>query len=159
MEGLIRFGIFTQVKKDGTKIKAEVSGHKCFIKNKHCMVIDSFDVTERENVLQQLRESREKLNAAQNIARLGYWKLDLQTNEIYWSDVLYDILGLNKDHFIPTVENFRKIVHPEDRKAYDQFRQKVFKGLKNIEIEYRIIAPDGKIKWSLFWGWDDFRRP
>lgn len=147
MEGLIRFGIFTQVKKDGTKIKAEVSGHKCFIKNKHCMVIDSFDVTERENVLQQLRESREKLNAAQNIARLGYWKLDLQTNEIYWSDVLYDILGLNKDHFIPTVENFRKIVHPEDRMAYDQFRQKVFNGLKNIEIEYRIIAPDGKIKW------------
>ena len=46
MEGLIHFGIFTQVKKDGTKIKAEVSGHKCSLKNRQCMVIDSFDVTE-----------------------------------------------------------------------------------------------------------------
>ncbi|MEO6895003.1 MAG: PAS domain S-box protein, partial [Ginsengibacter sp.] len=147
MEGLIRFGIFTQVKKDGTKIKAEVSGHKCFIKDKHCMVIDSFDVTERENALQELKESKEKLHAAQSIAKLGYWKLDLKTQEIYWSEMLREIVGVNKKTFKPTIENFRTIIHPEDMGEYEKFREASLNGLKDHEIEYRIIAKDGSTKW------------
>ena len=63
-QGLIRFGIFSQVKKDGTKIKAEVSGHKIMYRNRPCMVIDSYDVTERETILAQLKESEEKLLTA-----------------------------------------------------------------------------------------------
>lgn len=147
MEGLIRFGIFTQVKKDGTKIKAEVSGHKCFLKNKHCMVIDSFDVTERENILQQLKDSREKLRTAQEIAGLGYWKRDLEKGEVYWSDELYKIVGRDKEKFIPTLENMVGILHPDDRENYNSIRKKTFEGKINNEFEYRIITPDGTIKW------------
>ncbi|MEO8823061.1 MAG: PAS domain-containing protein [Ginsengibacter sp.] len=147
MEGLLRLGIFTQIKKDGTKIKAEVSGHKCFINNKHCMVIDSFDVTERENALEQLKESKEKLHAAQRIANLGYWKHDLKKQNIYWSDELYNIAGKNKKTFIPTLEAFGELIHPDDKENYYKIRKETFEGKIDNEIEYRIIGADGNIKW------------
>lgn len=147
MEGLIRFGIFTQVKKDGTKIKAEVSGHKCFLKNRNCMVIDSFDVTERENILEQLKDSREKLHTAQEIAGLGYWKRDLRKQEVYWSDELYKIVGRDKETFFPTLENMIGILHPDDRENYNTIREQTFQGKINNEFEYRIVTPDGTVKW------------
>jgi PAS domain S-box-containing protein len=147
IEGLNRFGIFTQIKKDGTKIKAEVSGHKCSYNGKACMVIDSFDVTERESILHELKDHKEKLRSAQSIAKLGYWKHNLQTMEIYWSETLFEIGGLTRNSFKPTLENFIKIVHPEDKKLYTKFRDDIFNGLKGQEIEYRIITPNGSIKW------------
>jgi PAS domain S-box-containing protein len=147
IEGLNRFGIFTQIKKDGTKIKAEVSGHKCLYNGKACMVIDSFDVTERESILHELKDHKEKLRSAQSIAKLGYWKYDLQTLEVYWSDTLFEIAGLTRENFKPSLENFIKIVHPEDKNLYIKFREDVFNGLEEKEIEYRVIAADGSIKW------------
>ena len=147
MEGLIRFGIFTQVKKDGTKIKAEVSGHKCLFKDKPCMVIDSFDVTERENILQQLKDRKEKLKTAQKIAKLGYWKNNLETGELYWSEELFDIGGRDRKSYSPTLENLVDIIHPEDRGNFYKVRKELFEGKDDREIEYRIIMPDGSLKW------------
>ncbi len=147
MEGLIRFGIFTQVKKDGTKIKAEVSGHKCFIKNKHCMVIDSFDVTERENTLQQLKESQEKLLTAQKIARLGYWKLDLQDFRIYWSDEIYNIAGIKKGSYELGFDDLLEIIHPDDKENYYKTREENYNKVLDYEAGYRVLFPDGTTKW------------
>ena len=147
MEGLIHFGIFSQVKKDGTKILAEVSGHKCIFRDKKCMVISSFDVTEREKILQQLKDSKEKLDTAQKIAKLGYWKREFNNQEIYWSEELYDIVGRNKEIYKPSLESLVEIMHPEDKENYIQLRKEALKGTNVLEIEYRIILPDGSIKW------------
>ncbi len=147
MEGLIRFGIFTQVKKDGTRIKAEVSGHKCYFKNRLCMVIDSFDVTEREKTLQQLKDSQEKLITAQRIAKLGYWKFDLNDFQIYWSDEIYNIFGAERETFKPSLETLLASIHPDDRENFYKTRELSFNEIKDHEAEYRIVVPDGTIKW------------
>ncbi|MGN6246946.1 MAG: PAS domain-containing protein [Ginsengibacter sp.] len=147
MEGLLRFGIYTQVKKDGTKIKAEVSGHKVMYKNRPCMVIDSFDVTEREKTLAQLKDSEEKLITAQRIAKLGYWKCDLNDFQIYWSEEIYRIFGVEKESFSPTLEKLIESIHPEDREKYYNNREETFEQVKDHEYEYRIIIPDGTVKW------------
>jgi PAS domain S-box-containing protein len=147
MEGLIRFGIFTQLKKDGTRIKAEVSGHKCYYKGKVCMVIDSFDVTEREQTLHQLKDSQEKLITAQSIAKLGYWKCDLSDFQIYWSDQIYNIFGVKKETFKPSIETLLASIHPDDRENFYKTRQQTLNNLQDHEAEYRIVLPDGTIKW------------
>ncbi|HEU5054834.1 MAG TPA: PAS domain-containing protein [Hanamia sp.] len=147
MEGLLRFGIYTQVKKDGTKIKAEVSGHKVMYKNRPCMVIDSFDVTEREKTLAQLKDSEEKLMTAQRIAKLGYWKCDLNDFQIYWSEEIYNIFGVEKESFSPTLEKLMESIHPDDRENYYKNREETFHKQKDHECEYRIIVPGGTVKW------------
>ena len=147
MEGLIRFGIFTQLKKDGTRIKAEVSGHKCYFKNRLCMVIDSFDVTEREKTLQQLKDSQEKLITAQKIARLGYWKLNLEDFRIYWSDEIYEMAGLKKGDSAPTFDDLLALIHPDDKENYYKNREETYNKALDHEAQYRIILPGGGIKW------------
>jgi len=146
-EGLIRLGIWTQLKKDGTRIKAEVSGHKGHYKDRNCMVIDSFDVTEREQTLQQLKDSQEKLITAQRIAKLGYWKCDLSDFQIYWSDQIYDIFGVKKETFKPTLETLLASIHPEDRENFSKIRELTFNEVKDHEADYRIVLPDGGIRW------------
>ena len=147
MEGLIRFGIFSQLKKDGTRVKAEVSGHKCNYKGRKCMVIDSFDVTEREQTLQQLKDSREKLVTAQKLARLGYWKLNLENFHIYWSDEIYEIGGLKKGEHEPTFDDLLDLIHPDDKENYYKKREETYNNVLDHEAEYRIVLPDGTIKW------------
>jgi len=147
LEGLIHFGIFTQLKKDGSRIKAEVSGHKVHFNNRLCMVIDSFDVTERENTLQQLKDSEEKLSSAQKIAKLGYWKFDLNDSQIYWSDQIYKIFGVRKETFTPSLENLLASIHPDDKEDFYKNRHETFKKVQDHEVEYRIILPDGTVKW------------
>lgn len=147
LEGLVHFGIFTQLKKDGSRIKAEVSGHKVHFNNRWCMVIDSFDVTERENTLQQLKDSEEKLSSAQKIAKLGYWKFDLNDSQIYWSDQIYKIFGVRKETFTPSLDNLLASIHPDDKENFYKKRQETFKMVQDQEVEYRIVLPDGTVKW------------
>ncbi len=147
MDGLIRFGIFTQLKKDGTRIKAEVSGHKCFFRDRECMVIDSFDVTEREETLQQLKDSQEKLITAQKIALLGYWKLNLKDFRIFWSDEIYKIAGLKQGAYEPAFDDLLGLIHPGDKENYYKNREETYNKLLDHEAEYRIVLPDGTIKW------------
>ncbi len=147
MEGLIQFGIFTQLKKDKTKVKAEVSGHKCYFKNRPCMVIESFDVTDREKTLQQLKDIQEKLITAQKIAKLGYWKYDLQHTQLYWSDEIYKIFGVDEKNFNPNLENLIQCIHPEDRENFYNTRENTFNEVKDYESDYRIITPNGNVKW------------
>src|SRR5665647_63808 len=49
----------------------------------------------------------------QQIAHLGSWELDLITNQLTWSDEVYQIFGLQPQEFAATYEAFLDRVHPE----------------------------------------------
>ena len=77
------------------------------------------DITERKKAEEALRENERRLNRSQEIARLGSWELDLQSNQLTWSDEVYRIFGLKPQQFGATYEAFLKAVHPDDRAAVD----------------------------------------
>ena len=146
-EGLIHFGIFTQLKKDKSRIKAEVSGNKFSYLNRDCMMVECNDVTEREKALHQLQDNEAKLLSAQKIAKLGYWQLLPDLVNLYWSAEVYNIWGVNKETFNLTRESFLKTIHPDDIEAFNKEINTVFATGKEHDIEHRIILPDGSVKW------------
>lgn len=146
-EEIIHFGLFTHCKKDGTEIKAEVSGHRFSFQGKDCMLIVAIDVTEKENALKELRDNQEKLIAAQNIGRIGYFKVDLLNQKFFWSDKLFEIWGVNKENFKVTYENISKTIHPDDLKQFEKVRSKAIETGTDMNLEFRVIQPDGSIKW------------
>jgi PAS domain S-box-containing protein len=101
----------------------------------------------------QTREAQ--LRMALEAARMGAWDWDILNNKITWSKNLGDLLGLKKG-FNPSYETFLQCVHPEDRNFVSQ---SVMESLQkepaecnepaeyNIDIEYRILLPDGNIRW------------
>lgn len=95
----------------------------------------------------KLRGSEEKLAQAQHIAHLGYWERELEPDRIYWSDETYRIFGLEPQETEITFNRFEEQLHPEDRGSVKEAIGKALAGGARYDIEYRIIQPDGEIRF------------
>ncbi len=102
------------------------------------------DISERKRTEQALREKEADLNRAQAVAQTGSWRLDIQRNELLWSDETYRLFGVPKD--VPlTYEVFLATSHPEDRELVDKAWQAALRGAP-YDIEHRIVVA-GEVKW------------
>jgi len=145
--GFVEFGIFTHIKKDKTLIKVHVYGYSFTYDGKNCRMVTCFDITERENSYQLIKENEAKLLAAVSIAKLGYWKLDLATQQLFWSDEVYKIWGIKKGSLALNSEMFLNFIHPDDLDLFTNDFCTSLSGKKEHDIEHRIIRPDGVLKW------------
>jgi PAS domain S-box-containing protein len=91
-----------------------------------------------------LRESRQDLDYAQTVGQIGSWRLNIQRNELRWSDENYRIFGIPKGTPL-TYETFLSSVHPDDREYVDRRWQAGLRG-EPYDIEHRLIVA-GEVKW------------
>jgi PAS domain S-box-containing protein len=95
-----------------------------------------------------LDRSETRLQMAQKAGEVGLWDWDVATGEGHWSPTLYRILGLPPD----TDANIRALlrsVHPEDREWVRQSNVAAIRSGKLAPTEYRILRPDGEVRWVL----------
>ena len=88
-----------------------------------------------------LRQSEARLARAQKIARMGSWEWNITSGEIYWSDELYHIFGLNPGE--PAVINMEwlyNLVVPLDLPAFKKAILNSIKTCQPFNIVYRIIS-------------------
>jgi len=102
------------------------------------------DITNRKQAEQTLRESEQDLNRAQAVAHTGSWRLDVQRNQLLWSDETYRIFGIPRGMPM-TYETFLSSVHPEDREYVDRKWMAALHG-EPYDIEHRIVVDD-EVKW------------
>jgi PAS domain S-box-containing protein len=107
----------------------------------------SQEITERRRSEQLARESEERLSHAQSLAHMGRISVDLQTGETNWSDEIYRILGVTRETFAPSMDGYLQMVHPDDRAIVRTVQQQVRQGIHPKPLEYRIIQPDGTVRW------------
>jgi PAS domain S-box-containing protein len=93
---------------------------------------------------QALLENKQDLNRAQAVAHTGSWRLDMQRNQLLWSDETHRIFGIPKETPM-TYETFLSSVHPEDREYVDRKWTAALRG-EPYDIEHRIIVDD-EVKW------------
>jgi len=102
------------------------------------------DITDRKKAEQLLRESREDLNRAQAVAQTGSWRLNVQQNELLWSDENWRIFGVAGGTTL-TYETFLSTLHPDDREYVDRKWMAALRG-EYYDIEHRIVVGD-TIRW------------
>ncbi|MBO0722572.1 MAG: PAS domain-containing protein, partial [Blastocatellia bacterium] len=103
---------------------------------------------QRELVEEALRENEERLKLALSAAQMGTWEWNILTREFTWSDELLNILGLDRAEGI-TSDKVVNRIHPDDRKYVVQVVRQAAQEGKFYEIEYRIVHPDGQVRWVL----------
>lgn len=95
-------------------------------------------------------ESREFLELAESSAGIGVWDMDMATGLVRGRPEFFRLMGLEPRADPVSVEVFRALRHPEDRpKVVDGFRQTLKDGADYYESEYRILRPNGQLRWIL----------
>ncbi len=94
----------------------------------------------------KLEQSELLLNKAQQIAHIGSWELNLQTDKKIWSNEIFKIFGLSSEEIEPSQEKFLSFVHPEDLGFVKNNIKLAFKELRNMSFYNRIIPKDGTIR-------------
>jgi PAS domain S-box-containing protein len=104
----------------------------------------SRNITEAKRAEEALRQSREDFVRAQEVAQVGWWRLDTQRNVLTWSGETHRIFGFPKGRKL-TYESFLDFVHPEDRDYVNARWMSALTG-EPYDIEHRIVV-DGRVKW------------
>ncbi|MGZ4468761.1 MAG: response regulator [Nocardioidaceae bacterium] len=104
------------------------------------------DMTRREELYQQVLDQREELTDAQSLARTASWRLELASQEVTWSDAMYDLLGRDGSLAPLTIAEFVEGVVEQDRHVIEQATEDVLRtGRMEAEVRYR--RPDGRVIW------------
>jgi PAS domain S-box-containing protein len=95
---------------------------------------------------QALEKSERMLRAAQQVARLGSWEIDLKTLAVHWSDETFRILDLDPATFVPTHQSLLEYVHAEDKQRVEEALRASLASREEYEIAHRIISAAGRLK-------------
>ena len=102
-------------------------------------------LAEERNAL--LEKANERLALAAEAGRLGAWEWEVQTGRVIWSRELERIHGLEPDSFPGTFEAYQQDIHPDDKATVLQTIRSSVDGRQPHRLEYRIVLPDGQIRW------------
>lgn len=104
------------------------------------------DVTELMTKDEALRQSEERMRLAAAAVNLGIWEWHLATNEIWATNARRAVLGWPSTGKV-SFEDFMSQVHPEDRSRIRQTINDAIRDGKDYESEYRLVLPDGIVRW------------
>jgi PAS domain S-box-containing protein len=105
--------------------------------------------TQRQFVEEALRHNEERLKLALSAAQMGTWEWNLLTGAYTWSDEFLKIFGLVRGEGDVTVDRIISLIHPDDRRYVIQIIKQAAAEAKLYEIEFRILHPDGGVRWVL----------
>lgn len=105
------------------------------------------DITERKRNELALRESEERLALVLSAGRIAIWDRDIITGKVVWNDEHLRMMGYESGETKPGFEAWIDRIHPEDRPdAKARFERALKKG-GNYTGEYRVLWPDGTVRW------------
>lgn len=110
------------------------------------LVPEGRDITERELMNKELIETKERLERAQEIAKIGNWNWDLVEDKIIWSDQNYRVFGQTKD-FNPSIDSLNKIIHEEDRGLFQEGVSQAISKNQEFDFIHRIIVEDEEVRY------------
>lgn len=106
------------------------------------------DITKRKQSEMAVQNWQRRLELAQKAGlRLGWWDWDAGANTVEWSDETYRQFGYTRAEFSGRVEDATTRIHPNDRLRVEGAIQKVIAGGQEYAEQYRVLRPDGTIRW------------
>jgi PAS domain S-box-containing protein len=82
-----------------------------------------------------------------DMSLIGFWELDLNTNEYLYSPELSAMLGYGPDEIPQNLDAWMSLVHEEDRKIVDPIIKEHKQNNKPYQYELRMKCKDGTYKW------------
>ncbi|UBF25715.1 PAS domain S-box protein [Kovacikia minuta CCNUW1] len=142
--------------KDGTLrwISETITSRRTRTANCWIVTAVAIDITERKGIeaerqqnAERLRRSEGMLASAQRLSHVGSWELDLASQQFTWTQETFRIFGLNPSQPEPTLAELFQFIHPDDRERIQQQTVYAISNHLSYDREYRIIKPDGELRY------------
>lgn len=104
------------------------------------------DITDRKLAEEKLKSSESIMAKAQQVAHLGSLEWDLVSNQLFWSDEVYRIMGLEPQSVEQNEVQFIKSLHPDDKKEVLLALTSSAATGESFSEECRVIRPDGEVR-------------
>ena len=106
------------------------------------------DVTEYKLVENALRESNEKFHQLADNITDAFWIRSLDLRELYYVSPAFErIWGRSVESLYADPEQWANFVLPDDRERVATAFTSLTGDEPDLDIEYRIVRPDGEIRW------------
>ncbi|MEZ4527534.1 MAG: PAS domain S-box protein [Desulfobacterales bacterium] len=111
-------------------------------------VVFSFDITERKRAEEALRASQRELQITLDATTDGIWEWNFRTNELFFNPRYYTMLGYEPFAFPATFENWKELVHPDDREKALSAAAAYLKTKPDLyQNEFRLRTKSGDYRW------------
>lgn len=102
---------------------------------------------ELASTVEHLERTRERLERAQRLARMGDAERYVGEPHRVWSGQMLKLHGLAATDAMPSREAFLERVHPDDRERLLDALRRADTGEPVPTFDYRIVLPSGEVRW------------
>src|SRR6266852_750884 len=104
---------------------------------------------ELESSSGRLVQSEQRRSLALAAGQMGSWEWDPVDGRFAWDDGQYRIFGVDPESFDVTVENVRRLIHPDDWKHLQNAIKPAAPNTPSFQSEFRVCRPNGEMRWCI----------
>jgi len=93
-----------------------------------------------------LPEREALLSEVERLAHMGSWVWDVETNEVWWSDGMYRVLGYDPASTRASFDGFFARIHPDDLARVRASSERSIASGVNERVECRVLHPQGNLR-------------
>jgi PAS domain S-box-containing protein len=108
------------------------------------------DITERKKLEVDLEKFQYYSEKSFQIGKLGFWEVDIESNNIFWSKSVFTLYGLSENSYKPEISHFNPDNSDDVLRISKSDRNRLWQNLKNCiengepySVEYEIRKSDG----------------
>ncbi len=95
-----------------------------------------------------LKRSEERLALATLVGNLGLWDWNIETDEVFYNDIYFSMLGYSSEPFPFTTETWKILVYPEDQEfLFNSIQTALTQKNSSWRIEFRMKHASRGYRW------------
>jgi len=99
-----------------------------------------------EHTAAELQDNKKRLKSIFDTLDVAIWSHDLKTDTLLITSGIEKLYGYSSEEFYKDNTLWKKVIHPEDHYVLEE-REVLLSQGKAVTSIYRIIRPDGEVRW------------
>jgi PAS domain S-box-containing protein len=96
----------------------------------------------------EAKRAQARQEVALEAGRMGAWEWDIPAQRVTWAPTLERLHGIPEGSFGGSFQDYQSDMHPEDReRVIASIQRVVAERQPEHHVQYRIIRPDGQVRW------------
>ncbi|WP_298779718.1 PAS domain-containing protein [uncultured Polaribacter sp.] len=100
-----------------------------------------------QTTLELVKENEYSLKEAGRMAKIGYWKFDILTDTLFWSDAIYQIFGSDPKFGVPSIEDILNVFSQKSKKILLESLEIFAKKGESYDIELELTNLKKEKRW------------